>query len=86
MARTLDVYLFNDLAGHLMQDDGGQMVFGYAGSWLGKPGATLLSHSSRRGYRHSLGLVHGHRGTSRVGIHRPRVPRRATCSTGKPVT
>lgn len=45
MARTLDVYLFNDLVGHLIQDDGGQMVFDYAESWLNKPGATRLSHS-----------------------------------------
>jgi serine/threonine-protein kinase HipA len=45
MARTLDVYLLNDLIGHLIQDDGGQMVFDYAESWLHKPGATPLSHS-----------------------------------------
>jgi serine/threonine-protein kinase HipA len=45
MARTLDVYLNNDLVGHLIQDDGGQVVFDYAGSWLNKPGATPLSHS-----------------------------------------
>ena len=45
MARTLDVYLHNELAGHLIQEDGGQMVFDYAESWLQKPGATPLSQS-----------------------------------------
>lgn len=45
MARTLDVYLHNELVGHLIQDDGGQMVFDYAESWLQKPGATPLSQS-----------------------------------------
>jgi len=45
VARTLDVYLHNDLVGHLIQDDGGQMVFDYADSWLQKPGATPLSQS-----------------------------------------
>jgi serine/threonine-protein kinase HipA len=45
MARTLDVYLYNDLVGQLIQDEGGQMVFDYAESWLNKPGATPLSQS-----------------------------------------
>jgi serine/threonine-protein kinase HipA len=45
MARTLDVYLHNELAGQLVQDDGGQMSFTYAESWLNKPGATALSQS-----------------------------------------
>jgi serine/threonine-protein kinase HipA len=45
MARTLDVYLHRELVGHLIQDDGGQMVFDYAESWLQKPDATPLSHS-----------------------------------------
>lgn len=45
MARTLDVYLNDDLVGHLTQDDGGQMSFAYAGSWLNKPEATPLSQS-----------------------------------------
>ena len=45
MAKTLDVYLHRDLIGHLIQNDGGQMVFDYAESWLEKPGATPLSHS-----------------------------------------
>lgn len=45
MARTLHVYLHNDLAGQLVQDDGGQMRFAYAESWLNRPGATPLSQS-----------------------------------------
>jgi serine/threonine-protein kinase HipA len=45
MAKTLDVYLHRELVGHLIQNDGGQMVFDYAASWLKKPGATPLSHS-----------------------------------------
>jgi serine/threonine-protein kinase HipA len=45
MARTLDVYLHNELAGQLVQDDGGQISFTYAESWLNKPGATALSQS-----------------------------------------
>jgi serine/threonine-protein kinase HipA len=45
MAKTLDVYLHDELVGHLIQDDGGQMVFDYVESWLGKPGATPLSQS-----------------------------------------
>src|SRR6202163_3169674 len=45
MARTLDVYLHHELVGHLIQDDGGQMVFDYIESWLQKPGATPLSQS-----------------------------------------
>ncbi len=45
MAKTLDVYLHNELVGHLIQDDGGQMVFDYAESWLDKAGATPLSQS-----------------------------------------
>jgi serine/threonine-protein kinase HipA len=45
MAKTLDVYLHNDLVGHLVQDDGGGMVFDYAESRLNKPGATPLSQS-----------------------------------------
>ncbi len=45
MARTLDVYLHRDLAGHLIQDDHGEMVFDYVQSWLEKPGALPLSHS-----------------------------------------
>lgn len=45
MARSLDVYLHRDLVGHLVQDDGGQMVFDYAESWLQGRAATALSHS-----------------------------------------
>jgi serine/threonine-protein kinase HipA len=45
MARTLDVYLHNDLVGQLVQDDGGQMRFTYDENWLTKPGATPLSQS-----------------------------------------
>ena len=45
MARTLDVYLHNELTGRLVQDDGGQMVFDYAESWLSKHDATALSQS-----------------------------------------
>jgi len=45
MARTLDVYLHNELVGHLIQDDDGQMIFDYVRNWLEKPGATQLSQS-----------------------------------------
>jgi serine/threonine-protein kinase HipA len=45
MAKALDVYLHNHLVGNLIQDDGGQMSFRYAESWLNTPGATPLSQS-----------------------------------------
>ncbi len=45
MAKALDVYLNKDFVGQLMQDEGGQMVFDYAESWLEKPGACPLSQS-----------------------------------------
>ena len=45
MARTLDVYLHEEVAGHLVQDDDGQMSFEYLESWLAKPGAAALSQS-----------------------------------------
>jgi serine/threonine-protein kinase HipA len=45
MAKILDVYFRRELAGHLIQNDGGQMVFDYAETWLQRPGATPLSHS-----------------------------------------
>jgi serine/threonine-protein kinase HipA len=45
MARTLDVYLHDDLVGHLVQDDGGQMLFDYTEDWLNKAGAGPLSQS-----------------------------------------
>ena len=45
MARMLDVYLHEQLVGHLIQDDGGQMSFEYLESWLSQPGAATLSQS-----------------------------------------
>jgi len=45
MAKRLDVYLHKDFVGHLIQNEGGQMVFDYAESWLEKPGARPLSQS-----------------------------------------
>ena len=45
MARALDVYLFDDLVGRLIQDDGGHMVFDYDKGWLDHPGAAPLSQS-----------------------------------------
>jgi serine/threonine-protein kinase HipA len=45
MARALDVYLHNDLVGHLTQDDGGDMSFQYAAGWLDRPGTMPLSRS-----------------------------------------
>ena len=45
MARTLDVYLHEELVGHLIQDDSGQMAFEYLESLLAKPGAPALSQS-----------------------------------------
>jgi serine/threonine-protein kinase HipA len=45
MARSLDVYLHEELVGHLTQDDGGQMAFEYLESWVAKPGARALSQS-----------------------------------------
>lgn len=45
MARTLDVYLHRNLVGHLIQDDGGQMLFEYAESWLETRTAMPISHS-----------------------------------------
>jgi len=45
MARTLDVYLHNHLVGHLIQNDGGQMVFDYVKRWLEDPMAIPLSQS-----------------------------------------
>ena len=45
MARTLDVYLLEKLAGHLVQEDDGQLTFTYAESYLAFPAALALSHS-----------------------------------------
>ena len=48
MARTLDVYIGDDITGRLVQDDGGQMSFTYAEGWRNKPGAVPLSQSLPR--------------------------------------
>jgi serine/threonine-protein kinase HipA len=45
MTRTLDVFLFADFVGRLVQDDGGQMVFDYADGWLTSGRAAPLSQS-----------------------------------------
>lgn len=45
MARTLDVYLAQELVGRLIQDDHGQIAFDYAASWLDQDGAFPISHS-----------------------------------------
>ncbi len=45
MTRTLDVYLNDKLVGLLIQDDDGQMSFGYSNNWLDNTLAVPLSHS-----------------------------------------
>ena len=45
MARSLDVYLHDDLVGRLTQDDHGQMGFAYEHESIGKPSALPLSQS-----------------------------------------
>ncbi len=45
MARTLDVYLHQQLVGQLVQDDHGQMLFNYTAEWLVSKNAMALSHS-----------------------------------------
>ncbi len=45
MSKTLDVYLHNNLVGHLIQDDDGLTVFDYIESWLENPRAMPLSQS-----------------------------------------
>ncbi len=45
MARTLDVYLQQDLVGHLEQDDSGALSFKYGDAWLVLPSAVPLSAS-----------------------------------------
>ena len=45
MARTLNVYYDREFVGQLIQDDSGQMIFQYDGSWLGKPQPIALSRS-----------------------------------------
>ena len=44
MARTLKVYLHQDLVGTLIQDDHGQMQFQYTDNWLKNSKAIPLSH------------------------------------------
>lgn len=45
MARELDVYIHQQMAGHLIQDDHGQMTYEYSESWLNNPNAIALSYS-----------------------------------------
>lgn len=45
MARTLNVCYDRESVGQLIQDDGGQINFQYAASWLGKPAPLPLSQS-----------------------------------------
>ena len=45
MARTLNVYLFRQLVGNLVQDNHGDIEFGYADSWLCDPNSIPLSRS-----------------------------------------
>lgn len=45
MAKSLDVYLHENLVGHLIQDEGGQMGFEYSENWVERAGATPLSVS-----------------------------------------
>lgn len=45
MARSLNVFLGRNFVGQLIQDDGGQMLFEYAESWLEDPDAISLSRS-----------------------------------------
>lgn len=45
MARFLDVYLYHERVGQLIQDNHGQMLFDYAESWLASPSARPLSNS-----------------------------------------
>ena len=45
MARTMDVYLHKDLVGHLVQDNGGQLLFQYVEDWVENPNSIPLSQS-----------------------------------------
>jgi len=45
MAKALDIYLHQNLAGQLVQDRHGQMGFSYAEAWLKHPEVVPLSHS-----------------------------------------
>ena len=51
MAKMLDVYLHRDLVGQLKQDDGGQMSFAYAESWLANLQAAHSSKESVKALR-----------------------------------
>lgn len=45
MARRLNIYYEREFVGHLIQDDGGQMIFQYDPSWLARPEPLTLSQS-----------------------------------------
>src|SRR5947207_11502063 len=45
MAKILDVYFHEKIAGQLEQDDHGDINFTYSASWLNDPSATKISHS-----------------------------------------
>ncbi len=45
MTKTLDVYLENQLTGHLRQEASGQLGFTYAAAWLASPEPRALSQS-----------------------------------------
>jgi serine/threonine-protein kinase HipA len=45
MAKRLDVYLFEDLVGDLIQDDHGELRFQYSDDWLSSAHPVLLSQS-----------------------------------------
>jgi len=45
MDKTLDVFLHDELVGHLIQAESGQTAFEYVQNWLDRPGATALSVS-----------------------------------------
>jgi serine/threonine-protein kinase HipA len=45
MTGTLDVYLYNNLIGHLIQDEHGQTLFEYASDWLKNTNSIPLSMS-----------------------------------------
>src|ERR1035441_1506404 len=41
----MDVYLHKDLVGHLVQDNGGQLLFQYVEDWVENPNSIPLSQS-----------------------------------------
>lgn len=45
MSRALNVYLRRQMVGQLIQNEHGQMTFGYAERWLNDAKAIPLSHS-----------------------------------------